>query len=146
MVPFSLSASVAGLIGLAIETSKILGGFVADVKNAPDDARTLHMEITAFCQVLEKLVTFLRNEDLKGISFDETSALCSIISSCEEQIQGLYKKLGQRSATTSRIGGIIERIKWPFQKEDFEATVPSITRFTQVFQFSLTIDNWLSFL
>ncbi|CCX31582.1 Similar to predicted protein [Aspergillus terreus NIH2624]; acc. no. XP_001213559 [Pyronema omphalodes CBS 100304] len=32
-------------------------------------------------------------------------------------------------------------MKWPFQKEEFESTVRSLNRFTQTFEFSLTIEN-----
>lgn len=143
MDPWSLSASVAGLASLTLEIGKLLGGYVSDVKSAPQDADKLHAEVTALAQALDRLVEFLRREDTTGPEFKDTSVLCSIIVMCQKQINVLYKKLGkQENEKTSKVAGIIEGMKWPFQKEEFESTVRSLNRFTQTFEFSLTIENW----
>ena len=43
--------------------------------------------------VLVQFVDFLRQEDVKGISFRETSGLCSVIAICRDQLQCIYRKL-----------------------------------------------------
>jgi hypothetical protein len=45
--PLSISASIAGIIGLANEVAKIVTAYVAGVKSAPDDAHCLSRELTA---------------------------------------------------------------------------------------------------
>jgi hypothetical protein len=38
MDPFSISTGVAGFLSLAIELTEIIGGYIGDVKSAPEDA------------------------------------------------------------------------------------------------------------
>lgn len=93
MEPFTISTGVAGFLSLAIEITKLLTQYIAGVDSAPKDAQLLLTELAALCEVLKQLVGFLRAEDLKGKSFDRTSVLCSVVAVCQNQIEGLYKRV-----------------------------------------------------
>jgi hypothetical protein len=148
MDPLILSASVAGLVSLALEVSKMIGAYVDDVHSATGDSRDLYAELTALHQVLEKLVAFLRGDGARsGLSFKNTSVLSSAISVCEEKIKELYKKFDKwQDAQDSKMTRLKEKLRWPLQKEDCEKSIRFLRRFTQTFQFSLTIDNWYSYI
>ncbi|KAI5818441.1 hypothetical protein BZA77DRAFT_342841 [Pyronema omphalodes] len=141
MDAFTISTGVAGFLSLALEISKILKSYVDGVKSAPEEAHTLLTNVTALCDVLEQLVRFLR-KDYKG-NFANTSAMAAAIEACKDQITQLYKKIEniEVSSDKSKITQVMERLKWPLRKEDYDNTISTVQRFTQTFQFSLTISN-----
>jgi hypothetical protein len=65
MDPLSLSASAAGFFGLAVQIRTMLKGYISGMRNAPSEAGLLLAEIASLCSVLEKLITFLGNQDLQ---------------------------------------------------------------------------------
>jgi hypothetical protein len=95
MDPLSLSASIAGLVSVALEVRRILDSYVSGFKSASDDVGRLFAEISVLCHALEKLVQFLRSDDSNGISFDRTSIICSAIAICQVEVEKLHKKLGK---------------------------------------------------
>ncbi|CCX04970.1 Similar to ankyrin [Exophiala dermatitidis NIH/UT8656]; acc. no. EHY59712 [Pyronema omphalodes CBS 100304] len=140
----SLSASVAGLVSLALEVRRILDSYVSGVKSASDDVRRLFAEISVLCYFLEKLVEFQRSDDSNGISFDQTSIICSAATIYQAEVEKLYKKLEKlniRGANGNKITEIIEKIKWPLLQEECEKSVASLQRFAQTFQFALVLEN-----
>jgi uncharacterized protein Yka (UPF0111/DUF47 family) len=142
MDAFTISTGVAGFLSLALEISKILKAYVDGVKSAPEEARNLLAEVTALCQALKQLMRFLE-EDYNG-NFADTSALVVAIEAYKDQITKLYKKIKkiEVSCEKSKIAQVMERLKWPLCKEDYDSTISTVQRFTQTFQFSLTMANW----
>jgi uncharacterized protein Yka (UPF0111/DUF47 family) len=142
MDAFTISTGVAGFLSLALQISKILKAYVDGVKSAPEEARNLLAEVTALCHVLEQFMRFLE-EDYNG-NFAETSALVVAIEAYKDQITKLYKKIKkiEVSCEKSKIAQVMERLKWPLRKEDYDSTISTVQRFTQTFQFSLTMANW----
>jgi hypothetical protein len=140
MDPFTLSTRVAGFLSLALEISKILDTYVSDIKSAREDAEDMVTEVDNLCHVLDQLVQFLRN-DVKR-NFEPTFTLHLVINSCQEQFQDLYKKLGKIGRVQNKAVEIIERMKWPFRKDEYQGTVAKLHQFTQTFQFSLQVLNW----
>lgn len=140
MDPFTLSTGVAGFLSLALEISKILGAYISDVKSARKDSQGMIKEVDNLCHVLDQLVQFLRNDAKRN--FEPTSALRLVINSCQEQIEDLYKRLGKIGRVQNKAVEIIERMKWPFRKDEYQGIVAKLHRFTQTFQFSLQISNW----
>jgi site-specific recombinase len=139
----SVSASVVGFLSLALEISRILKTYTSDVKSAPEEAHSLLTEVGTLCQVLDQVVRFLR-KDFKA--HFEASTLVLSINACRNQIEELYKrleKLETPDTSNNKVKGFIERMKWPLRKEDYQATLGNIHRFTHTFHFSLTISNWL---
>jgi hypothetical protein len=146
MDPFTISTGVAGFLGLALEITKILGTYIGEAKSAPEDAHNLVMEVTSLCHVLKEMVQFLRKDATEIGSFQPTSALCVVIGACQAKIEDLYKKLEKLQVKSdNKVAGLIERLKWPLKKEDYQDTILTLHRFIQTFQFSLTVSNWLVF-
>ncbi|KAI5816856.1 hypothetical protein BZA77DRAFT_343876 [Pyronema omphalodes] len=141
MDPLTISTAVAGFLSLALEISKILKSYVDGVKSAPQEAHDLWKTVTALCHVLEQLEQFLR-KDYKG-NFTNTSAMVVAIEACKSQIMQLYNKIEiiEVNLEKSKITKAIERLKWPLRKDDYDSIISTIQRFTQTFQFSLTISN-----
>jgi hypothetical protein len=140
MDPFSLSTGIAGLISLGMELTRILQGYISDYKSAPEDAHNLLVEVTSLCHVLKQFVEFLR-KDFKG-RLEPTSALVALIRTCQEEVEGLYKKLEKLKGGGNKVKELVDRLKWPLKKEEFESTVTTLHRFMQTFQFSLSVANW----
>ena len=144
MDPISLSASIAGLCSLSIEVIKLLHGYITGVKSAPDEAQKLHMELSLLTSVLDKLVLFLRSEDMKGNNFEQTSTLTMVYRICRERMSDLYRKMehfdkSKKVGLKERVIGIV---KWPFIEGECIRSMEMISRCTQCFQFSLSVENW----
>ncbi|KAI5816207.1 hypothetical protein BZA77DRAFT_344472 [Pyronema omphalodes] len=141
MDAFTISTGVAGFLSLALEITKILTAYIDGVKSAPEEARNLLAQVTALCHTLEQLTQFLR-KDYNG-NFAETSALISAVEACRDQITKLYKNIVKLEVRCEKgkISQAMERLKWPFRKQDYDSTMATVQRFTQTFQFSLTISN-----
>jgi spore germination protein YaaH len=143
MDPLSISAAVAGFLGVAVQISGILQDCVTGVQSAPEEARNLLSEVTTLSNVLQNLVKFLRGEDLKGRSFDKGSVLHIAIEAYQNRLQQLYVKLGKlRISSSGKIAGLVERITWPLKKDGYQQTVTELQRLAQTFQFSLVLSNW----
>lgn len=103
--PLSISASIAGIIGLTNEVAKIVTAYVVGVK-----------------YVLEQMLDLLRNEQWENTVFKQTPVLISVLGFTKWQVDDLYKKLDSiRVARESKgLGDKMkdwwERLKWPMKK------------------------------
>jgi hypothetical protein len=114
MDPLGLSASVAGLLSLALEVTKILNGYIGGVVSAPQEALELNTEITALHHVLRSIIDVLRKEDIENetVTFDRQSIMCSVISACESHIKIWCKRLAKLQSFD-----MMARLTWPFKKD-----------------------------
>lgn len=139
MDPLSLSASIAGLLSLSLEVTKILTNFFSIVKSASSEASSLVTEVTALSHVLETLFEILRSDDPEVTTFNEQSVLCSIISAYQEHIGSLFKTIMKlRSVKTE---GVLGRLAWPYKKEDCLNRVQILHRYVQTLQVLLIKSN-----
>lgn len=139
MDPFTISTGIAGFLALALELVKILTEYTTTVKSAPSEAQTLLTEVVSLSQVLQQLTTFLKKPE-HNINFRDTSVLCSVVTICDAKIKNLHSKLDKfRSA-----GGIRDRWKWPFQKQDCYDIAQTLHHCAQIIDLSLTISNGYS--
>jgi len=142
MDPITIATGLAGLLAQTLEISRILRTYTSGVKNAPEDARSVLNEISSLSYVLEQLTKFLQAEETNtkcSGRFRETSALCSVITICKNHVETLYRKL-KFEGTPKR--GSLQRLKWPFEKDEYVELMEVLHRCSQTFTFSLTIDNW----
>jgi hypothetical protein len=139
MNPLSLSASIAGLLSLSLEVTKILTNFLSTVKSAPSEANSLTTEVTALSQVLETLVEILRSDDSEVTTFDEQSILCSIISACQEHIGSLFKTITK--LRSGEMAGVLGRLAWPYKKEDCLNSAQILHRYVRTPQVLLIKSN-----
>jgi len=143
MDPLTIATGIAGFLSLTFEIAAVLKEYISGVKSATSDAGNLLTEIEALNHVLEQLVTFLRSEDAKGNTFNQTSVLCSVIAVCHGRAEYLYRKLEKLFCEDKRIR-VMKRIKWPLDKQECQQTVEILHRCTQTFEFSLSISNRFS--
>src|SRR5438034_3416701 len=131
----SIVTSVAGIASLAIQLTQVLHDYCSNVRSAFKDIENLAQEMEALGKVLKRLETFLDEEDMKGNRFDQSaSVLASAIKTCGATLRDLEKSLkgpAERSA-----GKFIERLMWPFRKEEVQKMVESLRRYNHIFQFS----------
>ncbi|KAI5815999.1 hypothetical protein BZA77DRAFT_344514 [Pyronema omphalodes] len=140
--PLSVSASIAGLIGISKEVVTIIANYVSAVKSAPENVRCLQNELTALNFVLDEMRNLLREEELLGTSFDRTSVLISAVDVASFQIKDLYTKLDKfRIPKNNKAAEFFERMKWPLRADECEKAVVQIQRLAQCLHFSLNISN-----
>jgi hypothetical protein len=145
MDPLSISAAVAGFLTLEGQIAGTLQDYVDGVQSAPDEIRSLLLEVMAFCEVVKDFDGFLHKptNDHNGCSFQSSPVLCIAIKACQCQLEELRGKLANLSETCSnkKLPGWIGRIKWPLKKDELQQTVVDLQRFARIFQFSMVIQN-----
>jgi hypothetical protein len=52
----------------------------------------------------------------------------------------LYKKL-EKLGSEDKVMGIVERMKWPFKRDEYRNTMETLQRFVKIFSFTLQIQN-----
>ncbi|KAI5779969.1 hypothetical protein DFH27DRAFT_584918 [Peziza echinospora] len=139
MDPLSISAGVAGFLGLGIQIAQILGRYISEVKSAPEDAKALFTEVNSLNAVLSQLTEFLETQEISA-EFSETSVLVSVIEMCQKNIQNIYQKLSSLRRV-KKWGVNMEQLKWPFDKKDCMELATKLSHFVQIMQFSLTVSN-----
>jgi hypothetical protein len=139
--PFTFATGVAGLLSLTLELSKVIGEYTCSVKHFPKEAHELANELMGLSQVLEQLATFLRSEDVRRNSFDETSVLFLVTTNCQAKIETVLQKF-PRIPQTSKSRPTFERFIWPFKEKEISKTIELLNRYTQTFQLSLTTRGW----
>lgn len=142
MDPLSIVASVAGLVSLSAEASKIIGEYYTSAKNASKDVQDIKTELESLSIILQRLELLLRSDKMgsKSISFDNSSVLNSALISCETIIKEVTAKL-QRSNDSSA-ARMWERLKWPFSEKEVQKLLETLHAYIHTFQFALTVEGW----
>ncbi|KAE8146720.1 hypothetical protein BDV25DRAFT_46489 [Aspergillus avenaceus] len=137
MDPLSIASGVAGLVGLAIQIAPSLHAFFQDVKDAKADVDRYVSEVISLHEVCQQLHVFLKTDAAaRDGQFETTqSVLSRTVLSCDECLRELAHML--KSPT-----GWSRKMKWPIYKKRVEAVIQRLGRYTQVFQFSLTLEGW----
>jgi hypothetical protein len=157
--PLSIAASVAGFLSLAIQLTKIISTYVADVKSAPSDASALNTEITALCKILKMVEEILRSDKIND-TFDQQSILYSTINACQRHFTTVYEKLAtlpcdkeksRRSTGTmaritssikkDKVKGTMARITWPLKKEECQQSIQILHHYIQTLEVLLIASN-----
>ncbi|KAK0644310.1 ankyrin repeat-containing domain protein [Cercophora newfieldiana] len=143
MDPLSLVASIAGLISLTIEVTKITTGYVDSVANAAEEAVQLSTELSALRSALGSLHRFLESNSTEPtpFKFSNTSLLVSTSASCRQNLETLQARLDKFHQASQGKKLWYRQLAWPLKKENHVNAVAAIRNFTQVFHFSLSIDG-----
>lgn len=142
MDPLTAATSVAGLLSLAIQVSKILYNQIGTIKNAPKDAKDLLDELQRLCQVLTSLEEFLKAQALKGHLFKGTSLLVSTIQGCHDKITAVKPRL-EKLVRKQGFAQTLERGKWYYDHDEHQELVTNLHRYLGIFQISLNMDGML---
>jgi hypothetical protein len=94
--------------------------------------------------VLQKLADFLDDAaDEISINFAKECVLCSAIEECSRIIIWLHRVFRKTlRAKKSGIKEIMEKLKWPLKKEDYEKDMQNLRRLLQIFEISLSLSTW----
>lgn len=131
----SVAANVAGLVSLAVQLAPHLYNYFSDVKSAQADVKRYSGEVHTFIEVCNRLHKFLSTDKLQE-GFDTTqSVLVRTVVSCEGTLHDLARMLKSPVDWTRRLA-------WPIRKKRVDAIMEQLSRYTQLFQFSLTVEGW----
>lgn len=136
----SVATGVAGLLSVCIQASQALSEYYTGVANAPKSIQSLQQEFTTLEHVMKQLENFLRSQTLQDNSFNKTSALCSAVGACKDQVSDILAKL--KRPERGSISRAVKRLEWPFQEKDVLGMVEKLRRYIQTFHFSLTVEGW----
>ena len=136
MDPFSLIVGISGLVALTAQTLKLTQQYLHGVKYASEAADALALELQALYDNFRRLDEFLRSDDAKRQSFDETSVLVCSTNACRTKLEVLHKKLD--AAAKSRLN----RALWPLNEKDHRQTLHELRAVAQCIHFAMTIDEW----
>lgn len=137
MEGLAAASGVAGLLGLAIETGKILQEFTTKVRNAKEEISQMRTDITQLQSTLEQLARFLRSDDAQHHAFDYTRILCASTGNCKDQLESL--RLNLQAAADRRLASW----KWPLKSSESQRIAQTVRAYSSTFQFALSLDTTL---
>ncbi|EXJ88377.1 hypothetical protein A1O1_05307 [Capronia coronata CBS 617.96] len=135
----SVASGVAGLITLALQVSGTVVVYVNSIKERSKNIQELHNELLLLGEVLSGLRDFLESERAKQTTFGTNSVLQKAIVDCRTRIE----RIGDRLETShgGKVARTLEKLKWPFEHKEVAQMVENLRRYTQTFQFALTIEG-----
>lgn len=141
----SVSASILGILGFTAQVVKILNDYMGSARSALQEARTLRIEISAIQNVLEKLADFMENyiDDITD-DFVDGCVLRSVIDECNGTVYRLCKqfaKLTHAKKPGRTVVDLLEHLKWPLRKEEYEKDIQNLRRLLQIFDFSINLSS-----
>lgn len=139
MDPFSVASAAAGLISLSIQVSGFTIDFINGVKNAPRVVVSFQEEINALRDVLGQFKAFIRTQP-RSTQFTSASSLSFSMTACEAKLKILSTTLSKH-VSDSKMKRMMTRMKWPFDEKESRSVILEIHRYTQIFQFSMSIDG-----
>ena len=141
MEAVAAASAIAGLVSLALEVTAIIHQYTSSVENAPQHVLELVEEVTALSHVLNTLEIFVREEDMKGKGFEQTSVLCSSLHGCRSRMETLKLRL-QKIHGSKQLLRVIKLLKWPLGETETMAAIEALHRYAEIFHMSLDIDGW----
>lgn len=134
MDPFSVAASIAGLVGLTAQVLKVTKAFVHEAKHGKEFAAELLNELNMLHFNLSRLDDFLRSTSGE-LHFQDTSVLVSSSISYRDKLKRLQEKL--EVASKSRL----THFKWPLSGTEHHQSMGELRAYAQCVQFSLNING-----
>ena len=139
--PFSVSASIAGLVTLADVVFSRIFKYVQAVKGGPKEIATLSSEVGALFGILSNLR--LVSSQLEGQAFD--SALRTHhINSCAQTLRDLDKILDRDSTISihnQRMEAMKRKLHWPFTTAEVKTILAEIERHKATLGLALKVDS-----
>ncbi|KAH6893018.1 hypothetical protein B0T10DRAFT_604285 [Thelonectria olida] len=142
MDPFSLSASIAGLIALADITFKYVYKYVRAAKGAENDIQALSDEINGLATLLRVLGALATDLEAEGDRFDP-ALRTHYLSHCNKtlaRIETRVKKAAD-SLTRSKFEGFSRQLKWPFSMSETKDLLAELSRHKATIGVALATDS-----
>jgi Fungal N-terminal domain of STAND proteins len=114
--PFSIFATVSGLVALSASVAKQVYSVAADVKGAPQGIDSLSKEVDGMALVLNRLEASLKDDFNKTYPFSlgSTNDLRPVLKNCRDVLEGIDKKLEKYKKEK-----LLDRIMFVFSDKDF---------------------------
>jgi NACHT domain len=124
-----ITSGIAGLIGLAMEITRLSYGYISDIRLAHTTQKQYLREMSALTEVL------LRSEEATGAFENQTAAVSqpmhfskSAIRDCAKELEDLRSELEKPSPS----------IFWPLKEKALQKRIKSIHQFRSIFSGFLT--------
>lgn len=138
MEPVSFIASIAGLVGVIAQTSKITKTYIHEVRHGKETAAEFLKELDVLHFNLSRLDKVL-SHDLETIrQFDNTSVLVSSTYACRNKLDALQEKL---SMSCQKRHLNINTFVWPLNVKEHRQVIGELRAFAQWTQFALSVDG-----
>ena len=139
--PFSISASIAGLVNLADLVFGRTYNYVKAVKNASKDIATLSSEIGALYGILSSL--YLVSRQLEEESFAYTTRADHIHSCYQtlEKVKCVLEKDDTASPRYPSLKTMKQILRWPFTSSEVRHFIEEIERHKATLGLALNVDG-----
>ena len=136
MDPLSISASVAGLLTLAVQVLSTCDAFHASVKKRPKIFKALSNDLTSLQLVLSDL-----QKNLSGELAGDEAALLKCIRGCDEVLRDIWMELGTLQVMFERNLMIqaYAQITFKSKMESIMASRAQVEKYTHTMSFALAI-------
>lgn len=135
----SVASGVAGLVSLALQVSETVVVYVNSLRERSKNIQELHDELLLLGEVLSGLRDFLQSEQGRVSTFGSNSVLQKALSDCRARIERIGERL--KTSDGGKIARALEKLRWPFEQKEVMEMVDNLRRYTQTFQFALTIEG-----
>ena len=130
MEPLSTAASVIAVVQIAAEVAKLCGGYLRDVKNAPQDIERMKAKALALHDVLERL-----NNDTPDSNANETA-----VQQCLQDLKSLKVKLEPKRKRGPMKHFGLRALKWPFSSKEAEERMKALEGYLLIFNTALQLN------
>jgi ankyrin repeat domain-containing protein 50 len=137
MDPFSLATGVAGLIGLAMDLALLIGPFIGDIKDEPENVKMLKEELDMLANALKLLSN---TQAISQGDTTQTSVINSAVTACKNLLESVQKKLSKVSDAKG-VAHVLRRLKFPLDKKEISELVQKLHRYTELIHFALTVEG-----
>ena len=131
----SATASVAGVLTLALQTLSLTKRYIDSVKSSESTASALIEEFQILLSNVRRLEEFLAKDGSRTSTFGQISMLVGYTSTCKKRLYPLKEKL--HKVANSRW----KQAAWSFSEKEHLELMQDLRAFSQWIQLSLSIDT-----
>ncbi|MBZ6375858.1 MAG: hypothetical protein LBE67_12900 [Kocuria palustris] len=120
-----LVASIAGLVQIAGQITKLSYSYVSDIKSAPKTQKLYLQEVSALTDVLFRVEKAIQEAESTGLELPlcPSSLNEEILQECRRHLSVLHLDLDKR----------LRRLGWPFQEKDVKKYIDLLHRYRSIF-------------
>lgn len=137
------AASVIAVIQLLDRVATLCHKYAKGVKNAKSDIQRLQGELSRLRTILGDTQKLLQGPN--GARLETSQQFGSTLKECSSQLDGMEKKLeaklntGRRGKAMTGLG--LRALKWPFESEEANGIIQSLTKFRDTLSVGLNVDQ-----
>ena len=135
MDPLSVTASVAGLIGLVGGISKLIKEYFLGVKNASDKATAFLLQLDFLSSNLLRLHDFLEKDHTNAGAFSQKSLIMTCITDCGGKIKHLTCRFDALASKKWK------QAVWPFAETEYQKKLQGLKDVSHSIHFALSMNT-----